>query len=81
MKAPPLPDKPCRVLMAEIVDDYSDLSLQSLRYEVAFDPACMSPGGYHYNFGKGEGRARGWQPLSRQFGDFGFYVVDVLDPV
>lgn len=75
-----LPDRRCRVLMAEIVDDYSPLGLQELRYEVYFDPARVSSDGDHYDFGEGDGgRAAGWRKLARRHGDFGFYVVSVLD--
>lgn len=73
------PGHPCRVLMAEIVDHYTDLSFQDILYEVEFDPVKVSPDGSFYDFGPQGGRASGWRQLKRRHGDFGFYVASVLE--
>lgn len=78
-KARELPDKSYRVLMAEIVDDYTPLALQSERYEIYFDPKNLSPDKSHYNFGRTEyRRLQGWKPVSYYVGQSGFYIVTIL---
>ena len=74
---PQWPTYPCKLIVAEIVDDYTPLHLQSERYIVDFDPTRL----YEtcVDFGSHENpRVNGVRKRKRLQLDSGFYPIEVI---